>query len=393
MYSARPHRVKAKQRGAALMVMLVIMIIGISAVLISSLNATGLKNARQEITSNALAQAKEALIGRAVADNNMPGSLPCPDSNDDGSAELLSGNDCPSYIGRLPWRTLGLPDLRDGSGERLWYALSANFRDDDSARPLNSNTKGALLIYRADGSTLLTEAGYNAVAVIFSPGSPLGSQARNTAAERNSAANYLDIANGRDNASAGGPFIAGTQSETFNDQILFITTRSLMPLVEQRVAGAVKKALTDYHTVNGYYPWADNLLFGGDDYAANNKTNRGWLPRDASAGGAPDWVAGSLPQWFFDNQWYSLIYYSVAKDYTEDPGNCDTCDDNTLSVDGVNEVRALFFMPGTPIGTLTRNVENLPHYLEDSQNKDHANDLYVTPTSQAGDRDRLYRLP
>ena len=31
---------------------------------------------------------KEALIGRAAADINRPGSLPCPDVNDDGIAEL-----------------------------------------------------------------------------------------------------------------------------------------------------------------------------------------------------------------------------------------------------------------------------------------------------------------
>jgi len=380
------------QRGAALIVMLVIVVMGAATALVGSLSTTAVKNARQDTTAAALAQAKDALIGRAVSDNNMPGSLPCPDTNDDGSAELLSGNDCPSYIGRLPWKTLDLPDLRDGSGERLWYALSTGFRDDDSARPLNSNTKGTLLIYRADGTNPLTEAGYDAVAVIFSPGSILGSQVRSTAAEQNSAANYLDIANGRNNATASGPFIAGSISDTFNDQLLFITTRNLMPLVEQRVAGTVKKALTDYYTANGYYPWADNLLSGGDNYAANDKTNRGWLPRDAAAGSAPNWAANSLPQWFFDNQWYALIYYSVAEDYTEDPGDCTTCDDNTLSVDGVNGVRTLFFMPGTPIGTLTRNVENLSHHLEDSQNRDHANDLYVTPTSQAADRDRLYWL-
>src|SRR5450759_3419021 len=93
---------RGKQRGAVLMIMLVIMVMGIAAVLISSLSTTALKNARQETTSNALAQAKDALIGRAISDSNMPGSLPCPDTNDDGSAELLSGNNCPSYIGRLP---------------------------------------------------------------------------------------------------------------------------------------------------------------------------------------------------------------------------------------------------------------------------------------------------
>jgi len=391
MHPTRPQRAKARQRGAALLVMLVIVVMGIAAALVGSLSTTALKSARQETTSAALAQAKEALLGRAVSDDNMPGSLPCPDTNDDGSSELLSGNNCPSYIGRLPWRTLNLADLRDGSGERLWYALSPAFRDDNSAQPLNSNTKGALLVYSADGVTPQTQAGYSAVAVIFSPGSPLGSQTRSTVAQQNSAANYLDIANSRNNASASGPFIAGTKSDNFNDQLLFITTRNLMPLIEQRVAGEVKRALANYYTVNGYYPWADTVL-AASDYDSNVGYNRGWLPNNA----LPVNWAGTYrpPQWFFDNQWYTLIYYSVARDYTQNPPfNCLTCIDSTLRVDGVSGVRALFFMPGTPIGTLVRTVTNLSHYLEDSENNDDDDDRYVTPASQAADRDRLYRLP
>ena len=30
--------------------------------------------------------------------------------------------------GRLPWKTLAIPDLRDGAGERLWYAVSVRFK-------------------------------------------------------------------------------------------------------------------------------------------------------------------------------------------------------------------------------------------------------------------------
>lgn len=381
---------RSQQHGAALMVMVVIIVLGAATFLLSSLTTTALKNSRQEATSAALAQAKDALIGRAASDDNMPGSLPCPDTDDDGSAELLSGNNCPSYVGRLPWRTLKLPDLRDGSGERLWYALSTGFRDDASARPLNSNTKGTLLVYNADGVSLQTQAGYSAVAVIFSPGSPLGSQTRNTATEQSNAANYLDIANSQNNSSASGPFIAGAKSESFNDQLLFITTMNLIPLVEQRVAGEVKQALTKYYSVNGYYPWADNIAWGSDNYRANDGELRGWLPNDASAGGAPDWGAAKPPQWFFDNQWYAVIYYSVAKKYTQNP------DSNTLSVDGANGVRTLFFMPGTPVDPQQRistsNFGTLSNYLEDSENKDNNNNLYVTPTSQAADRDRLYWL-
>ena len=384
------------QRGAVLLIMLVLLLVGIAAVLINSLTAAAAKNARQRTTSDVLAQAKDALLGRAVSDNNMPGSLPCPDTNDDGSAELLSGNNCPSYIGRLPWRTLQLPELRDGSGEHLWYALSPAFRDDNSAEPLNSNTKGTLLVYGPDGLTLQTQAGYSAVAVIFSPGSPLASQARNTTAQQNDPANYLDIANGRNNASPigtsnPGPFIAGTQSSTFNDQLLLITTQDLIPLLEERVAGEVKNALNKYHLANGYYPWADDITATAD-YHANAGLNRGWLPDDAStccSPTTPNWVLGSPPQWFFDNQWYTLIYYSVMGN--GQPSPCNSCTSFMLAV-GAQSAQTLFFMPGTPIGTLVRSATTLSDYLEDSQNNDNADDSYITPTSKAKDRDRLYWL-
>lgn len=373
------------------MIMIVILVAGAASVLVGALSTSALQSARQERTSDALVQAKDALLGKSITYNDYPGSLPCPDTDNDGISDAGGSTECPSYIGRLPWYTLGLPDLRDGTGERLWYTVSRNFRRYDSVRPLNSNTKGTLLVYSADGVTLQTGAGYDAVAVIFSTGSAVGSQVRSTTAEKNSAANYLDIANGRNNASAAGPFIAGAKSDTFNDQLLFITTKDLMPLVEQRVAGEVKQVLANYYTFNGCYPWADNIEAG--NYDSNYGEHRGWLPTNNVL--PVNWGGTFLPpQWFFDNQWYSLIYYSVAKNYTENPGDCTTCSSSTtLSVDGVSGVRVLFFMPGTPIGALTRAIDNLSNYLEDSENKDDANDLYVTPTSQAADRDRLYRLP
>lgn len=377
------------------MILLVIIIAGLAGALISSLSLTALENARKKTNFAALEQAKDALIGRAVTDNTIPGSLPCPDTNNDGTAELLVGSNCPSYIGRLPWKTLGLPDLRDASGERLWYALSPAFRDDNSASPINSNTKGTLVVYNADGVSYLTQAGYNAVAVIFAPGSPVGSQTRGTVAQQNNATNYLDIANSRDNSIASGPFIAGAKSSTFNDQLLVTTTSSLMPRVEQRVASEVKRVLTNYYNTNGYYPWADSIS-GTANYNADYGLNRGWLPDVATASGSystPNWPVGNPAPWFLANQWYTLIYYSVARNYTVHGSDCTSCIDNTLSVDGVNGIRALFFMPGTPIGTLVRSATTLSDYLEDSENNDDANDLYVTPTSKALDRDRLYHLP
>ena len=132
---------RRSQRGQA--AFLVVMLFGLAAALLvyGMVDTTSAALRRDRDTAAAFAQAKQALIGRAVADDNRPGSLPCPDTDNDGSAETFVGADCPSYIGRLPWRTLGLPDLRDASGERLWYVLSPRFRDNSAAEPINSDTR------------------------------------------------------------------------------------------------------------------------------------------------------------------------------------------------------------------------------------------------------------
>ena len=59
----------------------------------------------------------------------QPGRFLCPDVDNDGSAE---DSNCENYVGRLPYKTLETEDLREGSGERLWYVLSPNFRRCDT---------------------------------------------------------------------------------------------------------------------------------------------------------------------------------------------------------------------------------------------------------------------
>lgn len=235
------------QRGAALMVMLIILVMGAAASLVISLSKAKINIERDRKSGDALAQAKEALIGRASSDNNMPGSLPCPDTNNDGSAEMLSGNDCPSYIGRLPWRTLKLADLRDGDGERLWYALSGNFRDDNSAHPLNSNTQGQLTLRDASGNTLAS----GVIAIVFVPGATIGAQSRG-GADANIVTNFLED----ENANGDTVFVSGQTSATFNDRLLAVSGDSLWPTVEKRVSSEIKEILGAYHTAWGAYPFA-----------------------------------------------------------------------------------------------------------------------------------------
>jgi type II secretory pathway pseudopilin PulG len=382
--------------------LLVVMLFGMAAALLvyGMVDTSSLALRRDKDTAAALAQAKQALIGRAASDDNRPGSLPCPDTDNDGSAELFVGNDCPSYIGRLPWKTLGLPDLRDGDGERLWYALSNNFRDHGSAEPINSDTKGNQTVYH--GSTALVFTA-EAVAVIFAPGASFGAQIRDAAlalcpttgttiARNLCAANYLDATGGANNATTAGPYVTAQRSDTFNDQLLVITTAELMPLVEQRVATEVRSALLAYkdNSVCACYPWADI-----SDGTSQTDLNRGRVPTTALP---ENWGTGTipaLPSWFVNNSWRLVIYYSVGRNFLQSGGGaCTSCVDPTLTVNGVASKEAVIITPG-PAGVSGAHTNWPFDYFEDAQNNDHSNDatgndIYVTPSSTAYARDRLY---
>jgi type II secretory pathway pseudopilin PulG len=408
----------ARQLGQAFLLVVLLLVVGIGALIFSLASRSKVDIERDRITAEALAQARQALIGRAVADINRPGSLVCPDTDDDGSAELMSGSDCPSYIGRLPWRTLGLSDLRDGEGERLWYALSNRFRDDDSAMPINSDTKGNRTVYSGSTAVALTA---EAVAVVFAPGGVTGAQNRSctvgvdctasgqcttspaSLTPKCNPANYLDATGGANNATTAGPFISAPRTSTFNDRLLVITTAELMPPVEQRVARELRAILMSYKAAVGAYPWAD--CTDGESDAGANRGRIPWqkaYPEDWGSSGAPN-----LPSWFNNNNWSWVIYYTVGKNYLEGGGSSCSTDPNwgcepgqtSLSVNGVWGKEVVFIMTGPagasrPLGTIGDcNPTYWQAYLEDPENNDVSNDRYVTPASTAYARDRLYTIP
>ncbi len=268
------------------MVMLVIVVLGAAAILVNSLSSTGLRNERDKITADALAQAKEALIGMALTYSDYPGSLPCPDTDNDGDADGGgNGIDCSSYIGRLPWKTLGLPDLRDATGERLWYTLSRNVRRYASAHPLNSETTGTLSITG-------TYTASNLMAIIFAPGSSIASQNRANnglslcSNPSRCAVNYLEGSNA--NASPGSSpntnYQNASSTVSFNDQLISISHDQLFPLIEKRIAREVKSCLDDYAQEplnNNKYPWAVPVT--ASDYTSMENTRFGRLPNSGSS--------------------------------------------------------------------------------------------------------------
>ena len=446
------------QRGQALLALLVLLTIGAGAAFYTLVRPANSAIEKDKITAAALAQAKEALISYAVSDNNRPGSLPCPDlitnmpgnTPNDGTTDLYAGNECPGfiagsnvYLGRLPWRTLGLPDLRDGSGERLWYAVSRDFARNPTCMtpsvpgcPLNSDTLGQLTV---TGVAPVS----NVVAIVFAPGTALGNQTRD-AAGANTASNYLEGENVNGNNSI---FTAQENSSTFNDELLAITNRDLMPAVEQRVAREMISLLNQYRAATatsplypgGIYPWADldNGLSNGTAGAAYNRNRfpcstivgppSGALPVNWNTlvpSSTPPTSTPALPNWLTNGcwatGWTSLIYYAVARNRLETGGAiCTTCSATSLSVTNPSSrvgtvcttssppvCTMQVITPGnadlvliTPGAATASRASGWPTafstitlYFEDTENSDNnnSNDNYTVPASTNYDRDRIY---
>jgi len=407
--------------------LLVVMLVGIVAALFvfGMVDTNSLALRRDKDTAAALAEVKRALIGWSAQrtssnalPNARPGELPCPDMNNDGFED---GTCAAGAIGRVPWKTLGIPEPKDGAGETLWYAVADRFRIRlVNNNPINSDTPGDITVYQdSTASAITTEA----VAVLFAPSAAQGAQNRDTVATalcpttgttiaRNlCAANYLDSSGSINNATptANLPlaplpsFIAAPDSDTFNDKVMVITTADLMPLVEQRVASELRAALAAYkiESACACYPWADI-----SDGTSQTDLNRGRVPTTA----LPEaWGSGDIPYlpgrdtgtpgWFVNNDWRKVIYYAVGRNYLQLAGGaCTSCIDATLTFDSTFPKEVVLIMPG-PAGVSGAHTDWPFDYFEDAQNNDNTNngytgnDLYVTPSSTAYARDRLYTIP
>jgi type II secretory pathway pseudopilin PulG len=256
-----------RQRGAALFIMLVLLVVGIAAVLISSLTSSRVNTARQEKTAAALAQAKEALIGYAITYGDthvlppqVHGYLPCPDtsSGSEGVAASSCNSQGISAIGRLPWATLDLSALRDGDGECLWYVVSGTYKSGPKTSLMNWDTNGQFQVLASDGA-LLTQADNQVVAVIFAPGVPLSGQNQNRSPDGTApicggnytATNYLEnetvpvpgiTVHGINNADvATGKFIQPHEHRDANNNVILTVNDQMIFITKQDIWNAIKK--------------------------------------------------------------------------------------------------------------------------------------------------------
>ncbi|OGA19961.1 MAG: hypothetical protein A3H32_20475, partial [Betaproteobacteria bacterium RIFCSPLOWO2_02_FULL_63_19] len=282
-----------RQRGMTMIVIIVLLAL-ISAYLIASgINRTSSEVAieRDQRTREALLQAKAALIAYAAAQawtnkagdpfpdkTDQPGSLPCPDIDNNGGADAIP--DCTSgasRVGRFPWKTIGAPELRDASGETLWYAVSASFRTRSNTTIVNSDTQGALTVVG-------TAPESNVVALLIAPGAPVqdplisGQSQDRSSTNVNRVASYLEDKNagGTDTYTSAAPgangvYDAGATTYNsmaqsvafFNDRMVSITAAELMsvvePVVAARIERYIKPYLTAYFQEWGAFPFPANF--------------------------------------------------------------------------------------------------------------------------------------
>jgi type II secretory pathway pseudopilin PulG len=329
-------RLKQFQAGIAAWVML-LLLSAMAGLLLQAAFQQQPRQAAMQKTMAALALAQQALLAYAYQplltttpcgkNCPRPGDLPCPDRNNDGIAE---GN-CSktSRLGRLPWRTLGLGDIRDGSGERLWYAVSDRYKNNPRVLPLNMDTPGSWTVRAQNGMLWDATQGSGVVAVIIAPMQPLlrkdGWLQQRDALSSEEVRHYLDLSGLGDNASplehAAQGFVQAPASVFFNDVVWPVTASLMHKRMQQQVLSELKRAFRCTNHVCAGLPLsaaiADRSCLGEQSLSAGQclpaTSGLGRLPVAADA----QWPLAlqqmldgdAMHHWFQQNGWREQVFY------------------------------------------------------------------------------------
>lgn len=301
-----------KQSGFMLLLMIVVLM-GLGGVVAASFTQQAKQNSEQHRylhNQRVLKEAKQALLMYAynypniVADRG-PGRLPCPDADNDGVPEVLAN--CSNIgpvpiVGRFPWAANGLNfyDVRDASGERLWYAVSSSFDNADNDQ-INTGSVGTISVHDQN-NRMLYDNGVNGIAaVIIAPGPEInrgivqqdrnvlnGDDPEGVVADTDpgiiNPVNYLDLFGGRDNAdfdnTAGstdgfilGPIYGPNGDLIVNDQMILITTEEVTRMAQRAALETYRDEIAAWQATVPWgvdpvaYPWLndyDDVVALGD---------------------------------------------------------------------------------------------------------------------------------
>ncbi len=416
---ARQHN--AKQRGAALLLIMLAIMVAATAILVSRLSASDVRAAQLDRTQAALSEARNALIAYAAVQPDMnfgaAASLPCPDIDDslglpEGEAHATAcGAPGTTVIGRLPWRTLGIEPPRDGSTACLWYVVSGGYKDVPGAVDmLNPDTNGQLRLWGIEQGSV-TEGQQPAdriAAMVIAPMAALPGQSRSAAAGRQCSDGFdprdfvdTDAASGISNATVSGVADAidtvaasAGYSETHNDRVAVITRADMAAVTLDRpdhdtrmrtLGRAVTACIADYarHNSGGAndrrLPWpaptalADYRLDTAyDDDAGPAMSGRVPDISDDSNSQTGNTIARVLsdcdpvavPEWSAGMQgmwttWKDHFYYVVAESHVPTGPVPSTCS-NCLTVNGSGQYAGVVLFGSRRIETLGQTRDAPP---------------------------------
>lgn len=362
MRTARLPSPAHKQRGAALLLFVIALVMAATYALLKKVNQVPSDALRDSYTMEQLNRARTAVLGYAlngldpVTATVQPGRLPCPDYTLDGDSDacvIVGGYVQP---GRLPWRTLGLSELRDTGNEPLWYVPAIEF---NGGQPINSNS---------DTTALRIDGGADAiVAVVLSAGTVLGTQSRpsgNPVAQIDPARYFEDV-----NALGATAFVTAPAVSTtpFNDRLLAIRLDRFIPTLE----GRVLRELAGLLGSSGPFPNPAPVGTTACDTASPG-IKEGLIPLTCAAVTPP-----GFPVWFNDwNNWQALIWYAMDSS-------------GSLSVlPGSNNAQALLFSPGGLLTGQSRPAAVVSDLLEGTENTD-GNTTYEEPVSSPTNNDQM----
>lgn len=420
-----PHREPRplQQNGMALLVLVIFLLLGSLSFLLGSSISNSLEQSRQNQSLHALGQAKQALLAYAVtygdSHGTSPGYLPCPDTGNtsEGTYAGSCGAQNISQIGKLPWKTLDIAPITDGSGECLWLAVAGTFKNSPKTGLLNWDTPGLFDIYAPTATQQMAGPSplQRAVAVIYAPGATLPAQSRSAAGSVPScggnyvAGNYLDSIGSLDNAVistvangisasilAADSKITVDDSDRFNDKLVYISAQELFDHVERRkdfyptvramlrytaecVANYAKDndvsrlpwaaplALPDYSNDSSYDD-QNNLLAGRIAFDLNQSRNSIFLqggkkngymgPGSGISTTLLDYCPASPLAEVWRQNWKDQIFYALANAYK--PGNTQTCSTGScLSVNGSGSYAAVLIFSGRRLAALAQKRDTL----------------------------------
>jgi hypothetical protein len=393
------------QRGQLALLTIVLLIMATTIGLFSFIEPANKQSDIDAKTDAALAQAREALISYAVTHSDQPGRLPCPDNSNFGQAGTTCSNGATTAnrltrLGRLPWKTLLVPDLRDGYGERLWYAVSANFLEAAGAK-INSDTAGEYTVTGRQETS-------NVVAIIFSAGPPVGNQNRDATvtacpasglsmARNLCVVNYLEAGNIDGNAT----FSAGAATQTFNDRVIVITQEALMRQVLARVTSEAQQVLNWFFSgttglpANNHFPYANAPSDSSGECTDGELQGRVPVQGTITSLGAPEppckiasnWP--SYPPWFYNNSWENYLFYAVSSACTQAATEAICLASGGLTVTGLStNAKALIIATGRAQTGQPQPCATVIDCLEDPENIN-GDTVFVRPAPSSSNNDHL----